>query len=240
MRFILSVLFLSVFLNSCSAVYHSSETNQPCEVLLPSIAESYEGYCKDGKAHGLGVASGLHAYEGKFINGYPDGEGTYSWRENRTYVGDWRRGKQNGFGILTYEENGQTMTASGFWYEGELAVVAEENKPYRLLTQRGVVSATVRKDGVDYGNTIKIAIKRNGEDVQNILSDLTIDYSSGTLTNPPGSNFGQDFQITGVSYPMELVVNYKIPNLMNTSLITNNVRLEIIEPGNWLVNLDNN
>jgi len=37
---------------------------EACLVLKPQIANRYDGECKNGLAHGKGIASGLDRYEG--------------------------------------------------------------------------------------------------------------------------------------------------------------------------------
>ncbi|MBO6795365.1 MAG: hypothetical protein JJ895_15770 [Balneolaceae bacterium] len=236
-----AVLFLAIGLVSwsCAAVYHSREGNKECEVLLPSIAEDYEGYCKNGLAHGEGVAVGLHTYEGDFVAGYPHGEGVYTWHSERKYTGNWRQGQQYSFGTLEYVENGAQETLSGFWYEGELEVISDDHRPHRIINQRGVVSTSIRRQGSDYTGKIFLRFRRNGENVQNVITELNISHSSGTMPNQPGSNSTLEYTIENPSYPLELFVSYKIPNLMNTSLIDNRVQLIIKEPGQYVVDFNN-
>lgn len=224
---------------SCASVYHSSDSSKECKVLLASIAENYEGYCKNGLAHGEGVAAGLHTYQGDFVAGYPHGEGTYTWHSERQYTGNWRQGKQYSFGTLEYVENGAAETISGFWYEGELEVISDDHRPHKIVNQRGVVSTSIRRQGSDYTGKIFLRFRRNGENVQNVISDLTISHSSGTMPNQPGTNSTLEYTIENPSYPLELFVSYKIPNLMNTSLIDNRVQIIISEPGQYVVDFNN-
>ena len=78
MRYLIFFISVGIFSINCTATYHSSDTTKECKVMLASINESYDGFCKNGLAHGEGVASGLHKYEGKFSAGFPDGEGIYT------------------------------------------------------------------------------------------------------------------------------------------------------------------
>ena len=59
-------LFLMIFL---FATLSFSVKAQNCKVLLPALAGSYEGACKNDKANGIGKASGTDVYEGAFKNG---------------------------------------------------------------------------------------------------------------------------------------------------------------------------
>ena len=41
---------------------------QPCKVIPDSLQGSYSGKCKDGLAHGKGIARGVDFYKGEFKN----------------------------------------------------------------------------------------------------------------------------------------------------------------------------
>jgi len=235
-----TVLFvLGLFSWSCAAVYHTSDSNKECKVLLASIAENYEGFCKKGLAHGEGIATGLHSYEGDFIAGYPDGEGTYTWHQDRVYTGNWKKGTQYSYGQLDFIEDGISKSLKGFWYDGKLQVLADDDKPYRVISERGVVSTSIRRQGSDYTGKIFMRFRRNGENVQNVLTQLNISHSSGNMPNQPGTNSTLEYTIENVSFPLELFVYYKIPNLMNTSQIDNRIQIIITEPGQYVVDFNN-
>ncbi len=239
MRIATVLLVLGFLFISCKSVYHSSDSSKECKVMLASIAENYEGFCKNGFAHGEGIASGLHTYEGDFIAGYPDGEGTYTWHENRVYSGNWRKGTQYSFGQLDFVEDGIPKTMRGFWYEGELQVLADDDRSFRVISERGVVSTSIRRQGSEYTGKIFLRFRRNGENVQNVISQLNISHSSGVMPNQPGTNSTLEYTIENASFPLELFVNYKIPNLMNTSEIDNRVQIIITEPGQYVIDFNN-
>lgn len=73
---------------------------------------SYEGDCdKNEIAHGQGEAKGADAYVGSFVNGWPEGKGTYTWEKGGRLEGMFRKGKANGPGVY--------VSAKGVRYEGE-------------------------------------------------------------------------------------------------------------------------
>lgn len=235
-----TILFLiGLFTWSCSSVYHSTESNKECKVMLASIAENYEGFCKKSLAHGEGVAVGLHTYEGNFVAGYPEGEGVYTWHEDRVYTGNWRKGQQYSYGQLDFIEDGAAKTVKGFWYEGELQVLSDDERPYKIISERGVVSTALRRQGTDYADKIFLRFRRNGENMQNVITQLNVSHSSGNMPNQPGSNSTLEYTIEDVNFPLELFVSYKIPNIMNTTLIDNRVQIIISEPGQYVIDFNN-
>lgn len=63
-KIIITSLFFLIFL-CCTHVFAQEQT-AACRVLLPEIADYYEGGCKKGLADGIGKAQGTDQYEGSF------------------------------------------------------------------------------------------------------------------------------------------------------------------------------
>ena len=87
----------------------------PCKVLLPRIADSYTGECKQGLAEGEGEAFGIDQYKGNFRKGMPDGQGTYIWQSGEIYKGDWKKGLREGTGEYSFKSNGRDSLIAGEW-----------------------------------------------------------------------------------------------------------------------------
>lgn len=112
---------------------------QDCKVLLTQISMNYTGDCKSGKAEGKGKAVGQDTYDGEFKSGYPDGLGTYTWKEGSWFNGSWKKGQKDGQGEMHYKrENAPDSILKGFWkkdiYQGQY------EKPYRIISQSGKIS----------------------------------------------------------------------------------------------------
>jgi hypothetical protein len=67
-----------------------------CQVKVARLSGTYTGGCKNGLAHGKGIAQGTDRYEGQFSKGIPDGKGTYTWANGTTYDGQWKNGMRDG------------------------------------------------------------------------------------------------------------------------------------------------
>jgi hypothetical protein len=73
---------------------------------------SYEGDCdKSEIAHGQGEAKGADTYVGTFVNGWPEGKGTYTWENGARLEGTFKRGKADGPGVY--------VSAKGVRHEGK-------------------------------------------------------------------------------------------------------------------------
>ena len=92
------ILFFSILSFTSFSVPLVAQTD--CSVLKPGIDSVYFGKCKKGLAHGKGNAIGVDSYIGRFANGLPDGQGTYTWANGDTYSGSWMAGKQHGEGVF--------------------------------------------------------------------------------------------------------------------------------------------
>ena len=90
-----------------------------CKVLLPSISGTYTGKCKNGLAHGKGIAQGTDRYEGRFYKGYPQGPGTYTWKDGSYYKGQWSEGLMQGKGMMVYKTADGDSVVNGYWQEGK-------------------------------------------------------------------------------------------------------------------------
>ena len=76
-----------------------------CKVIDPDIGEYYKGECKDGFAHGFGVARGRDTYAGNFKNGVVHGQGKYEWGASSEWMDEaWEgvnyKGERTGYGSL--------------------------------------------------------------------------------------------------------------------------------------------
>ena len=103
-------------------------------------------------------------------------------------------------------------TASGLHSnEGKLEILSEFDKPQKVVSEQGVVSSNIRRQGINYSDKIVLRFRRNGENVLNIITQLNIHHSSVHMPNKPGSRSTPEYTIIDVNYPLELLVNCKTP-----------------------------
>ncbi|MEJ7609744.1 MAG: hypothetical protein WKF88_01055 [Ferruginibacter sp.] len=123
----------------------SATAQTSCEVSAQELKGNYSGECKGGKAHGTGKAIGLDMYEGNFKNGYPDGEGWYTFKDGNFYKGSFKKGQRSGAGEFHYlKVNSEDSIIKGYWSKDNYT--GEYEKPYNIITKSmGVVRIAVRE-----------------------------------------------------------------------------------------------
>jgi hypothetical protein len=103
-----------------------------CEVVLLPIVGKYTGECKNNKAHGMGKSVGMDTYEGEFKKGYPDGEGTYTWKNGDFYKGALKKGLRQGKGEFHFLHPGAPdSVVAGYWHKD--AYKGLNLKPYVIV-----------------------------------------------------------------------------------------------------------
>jgi len=87
----------------------------------------YEGECDEGEvAHGHGEAKGADTYVGDFVNGWPEGKGTYTWEDGARLEGTFKKGRANGAGVYL---SAKGVRYEGVFVDGTLATLKAEDCP---------------------------------------------------------------------------------------------------------------
>lgn len=100
-----------------------------CRVLDAELAQSYQGGCKNGLAHGQGVAVGLARYEGQFRKGMKFGQGVKTWPWGDRYEGGFVDDRKEGLGVYLWGEGSRW---AGERYEG--AFLADRRHGFGVYT----------------------------------------------------------------------------------------------------------
>lgn len=201
-----------------------------CKVLVENLSESYVGKCKNGLAHGKGLARGIDTYKGKFREGYPDGKGTYTYADGSIHIGDFKKGRRDGKGKYSFMADGKEMLQEGYWKDDSY-VGPVKPKAYKIKMKRNIDRYTVSRVGE--GDDIRIFLKQNGRNNSSV-TDMMITASSGDEMTV-ASNFGYK----NVEFPFTIVLRYQTANKIRTASMEVLFELEIIEPGNWNVTIHN-
>jgi hypothetical protein len=200
----------------------------PCKVLLPRIADSYTGECKQGLAEGEGEAYGIDQYKGNFRKGMPDGQGTYIWQSGEIYKGEWKKGLREGTGEYSFKSNGRDSLIAGEWKDDKF-LGDKPLQPYIIEYRNSIGRVSFTRVGDR--PYVKYKFSRNGSELNN-LSNLLLQGSSGS------ENLSTAF--TGyeqVTFPFSGKVYFNAPSSFMTTLLTCELRITINQPGSWIVTI---
>ncbi len=218
------ILILASLLISGSCVYAQ---NDDCKVLIPEISGSYSGGCKNGLAHGKGVARGVDQYEGQFYKGVPNGKGSYKWADGTVYEGQWESGKRDGAGKMIYPDS----VITGYWKEGKY-VGKKFTPPYSIERSLSVSRSTITKS-IGSLDGVRIKILQGGSDNTNI-QELSIVYSSGDEYR-----MGNIYGIQNTVFPLDVKIRYTTWNQLHTARYNVVFEFKINDPGVWEVTITN-
>lgn len=199
-----------------------------CKVSLPDISGTYIGDCRKGLAHGKGVAQGKDLYEGQFVKGLPEGNGTYTW-EGRTsfYEGQWKDGMRDGKGKMVTVDT----TITGYWKANHY-VGKELISSYVINSVLGVSRSTFKKS-ISSLDGVKMRIMQGGMD--NItIQDFSLAYDSGDEYRN-----GPIIGIQNVRFPLRVYVRYRTWNQLHSAQYDVFFDFSINEPGSWDVVITN-
>lgn len=219
------VVLISFLFISTSQLYGQDK----CKVLKKDIEGEYSGMCKKGLANGEGISKGENTYEGEFKNGLPNGDGRMVYSNGEVYIGKWKKGLRSGYGKTIIIVDGKEITSEGKWSKGEY-IGEKKKKAYLITYNRTVPRYNIRKVG-DKFNRVTITVKNNGN-----IQRLTLDNINGnsgqkyTISDSAGYEFINDF-------PFKAEVTYSIPSKFNQSSSRIRFNFEILEPGDWVINL---
>lgn len=199
-----------------------------CKVLIPRIADSYTGECKQGLAEGEGEAFGIDQYKGEFRKGMPDGQGTYVWQTGEIYKGGWKKGLRDGNGEYSFKYNGRDSLMAGIWKEDEF--VGNKQVPPYVIEYRNSIGR-VSFTRVGDRPYVKYKFSRNGSELNN-LSNLLMQGSSGSESlSTAFTGYEQ------VMFPFKGKLVFNAPSSFMTSQLNCELRISINQPGSWVVTI---
>jgi hypothetical protein len=218
-RFFLTVVF--IFGNYVYA------QQSDCKVIIADISGSYSGDCKNGLAHGKGVAQGIDRYEGQFLKGMPNGKGIYKWANGTYFEGQWKNGLKEGFGKMVYKDSSVT----GYWkndkYQGKKLM-----PPFEIINSRSVSRSTITKS-VNAANGVRIKILQGGSD-NTTIEDFSLSYDSGVEYHMTTT-----YGIENTSLPLYVKITYRTWNQLHTIQYEVLFEFIIYDPGTWDVVISN-
>jgi hypothetical protein len=217
--------------------------SQSCQVNVESLKGEYLGDCKKGKANGIGNAFGIDMYAGEFKNGYPDGQGKYTWKNGSWYDGSWKNGLFEGRGTLNKIWSGDSsVILSGYWKKGKF--VGKNEKPYIVNVMTNNISdINVRRlNGLEPEITIIVKNITGGATTFNakVLLPKSRLVEIQTLQgrfeqeadDETSSLVSNKYILRKVTFPFTAILSFQTPG---TKLQVERVQVEFLENSNWYV-----
>ena len=206
----------------------STSAQEKCKVLKADIAGEYSGDCKKGLANGQGISKGENTYEGKFKKGLPNGKGTMIYADGGKYEGQWKNGVRNGEGKYVFQVDGKETIKDGIWKKGKY-VGKKKVKGYKIIKKQSVSRYTIRRMG-DKFNRVTIKVKNNGQALSNLTN---ITGSMGNKVEYQGYTVFENINF----FPFSCEMRYSVPSKLGTIYVPVEFFFEIIEPGDWIVEI---
>ncbi len=219
---------LSFFLIALGSTFLFAQ--QKCEVLKVDISGEYLGDCKNGLAHGKGLAKGQNTYEGEFKKGLPNGKGTIIYSDGGKYMGEWKDGARQGEGIYTTKINGADVVSDGIW-KNDAYVGKKPVKQFEVIKQISVSRYTIRKVS-DETNRVTIKVRSNGQALKNTFDNVIV--NSGNRTNTDGYVMFENINM----YPFSCDLRYSVPSKMGATTIDVEFFFKILAEGDWMVEIN--
>ena len=201
-----------------------------CKVLLEELDSLYIGSCKNGLAHGQGEAWGDFHYIGKFNKGLPHGVGVANYPDGKIYRGSWKKGLRNGKGTLSIPKSGEMVIKTYVWSKGE---IQREILPpaYKVITKRNINRLRVYSQGG--GNAVWFQPK-SIDGAETGAGNMRVTGNNGSEISL-GSKIGYE----NVSFPFKGTIKYMTWNKMRTAQFEVFLEIEVLESGNWVIEIQN-
>ena len=223
--------------------------SQNCDIRVDSLKGKYTGDCRKGLANGYGTAIGVDSYTGNFKNGYPDGQGKYTWKNGSWYDGNWKNGLFDGNGTFSQIDAVKKDSATlltGFWKKGKY--VGKYQKPYSLKAiTNGFSELNIRKKD-NSSNTIMIVVNSVTAGASSMtashlpkphLTDIsTIEGKFEQQVNDENSSiFTNTYTLRGVTFPYHAILSFETPHdaAGGANLHVEKIEVEIAESASWYI-----
>lgn len=197
-------------------------------VLKPEIAGKYEGEMKKGLASGKGTATGTDSYTGRFVNGLPDGQGIYTYKNGDIYEGAFKNGYMEGKGQMTTKAQSSDSVITGYWEAGNY-IGKKRIDPYEVSNKTGSVQEHISSAGE--GNTVEISVF----DPFNSYLHAQI-FVEGECVQK--SYYGREYY-EDVKFPVVFDIRYSCSSKLRAGIINSTIRIKINKSGKWVIKLTN-
>ena len=211
-----------------------------CKVLVKNLQGQYNGNCKKGLAHGEGSAKGIDSYVGAFRKGYPNGFGVYTYQDGSNYIGKFKKGLKDGFGLYNVvTKSGDIVQNYGLWMADSLLVPNDSRALFKVNRSKGinVVDPNLERD-VSIKNQVFINFQQHGApDKSVVIEDVKISDGKRMDTKKRSLNTLVAFEDIK-EFPVTITLKYQIDKPERLVPVECDLEMILFTAGRWEINLN--
>ena len=191
-----------------------------------------------GLAHGEGAAQGKDTYVGTFRKGYPNGFGVYTFLNGSSYVGNYKKGIIDGYGLYNDNSEGYIVQHYGLWVAGKLAIPNDARGLYKIDHFIGAKMIIPEVDrGNEYESQIFLEFTEKGVPTKT-ATIIEYEISSGDYVENIETTMNREIQFTNIEkFPVKLKLKYlyKQVDWRNQDC---EFEVTLFVPGIWTIKLE--
>ncbi len=211
-----------------------------CKVLVKNLQGQYNGNCKKGLAHGEGSAKGVDSYIGNFRKGYPNGFGVYTYNDGSNYIGKFKKGLKDGYGLLNkVTKSGDIIQNYGLWIADSLIVPNDLRALFKVNKSKGInfVDPNLTRDAA-VKNQVWIHFQQHGApDKSVVIQDAEISDGKRIDTKKRSLNTLVAFDDIK-EFPVTVKLNYQIDKPEKLVPVDCSLEIILFTAGRWEIYLN--
>lgn len=211
-----------------------------CKVLVENLQGQYNGKCKKGLAHGEGSAKGIDSYVGTFRKGLPNGFGVYTYKDGSNYIGKFKKGLRDGYGLENkITESGDLVQNYGLWIADSLIVVDDLRALFKVNRSRSinVVDPGLKRD-VSIKNEVWINFRMNGVPIKSVVIE-NAEISDGKRIDTKIRSLNSLVAFDSIKkFPVTVKLQYQIDKPEKLTPVDCSLEIILFTAGRWEINLN--
>jgi len=215
-------------------------TQYDCKVLVEKLQGQYNGECKKGLAHGEGSAQGIDSYVGTFRKGLPNGFGVYTYKNGSNYIGKFKKGLKDGYGLKNIiTESGDVVQDYGLWIADSLIIQDDLRALFKVNISKGitVVSPGLKRD-ITIKNQVWINFQMDGAPMKSVVID-NAEISDGKRINTKERSLNSLVAFEDIKeFPVTIKLQYQVDKPDKLTPVDCSFEIMLFTAGRWEINLN--
>lgn len=218
----------------------NSYSQYDCKVLVDNLKGQYNGDCKRGLANGEGSAKGIDTYIGKFKKGLPNGFGVYTYENGSNFIGNFSKGLKDGYGLHNIiTEAGDLVQDYGLWMADSLIVPNDSKALFKVNLSKGIkiVDPKITR-GVSTKNQVWINFQVDGV-LDNSVTMGNAEISDGKKIDTRERSLNTLVAFDEIKeFPVTIKLKYQIRKTDQPFMVDCQTEIILFTPGLWEININ--